>query len=107
MAAFLVSAIEQGIVRTYAVAALERKALVNKYADTADGRAVALKAPATGVRATQACPRSFAPVVAGLSETEQESLLGLVVKMIRQLQQRQLIALKWGRTSLNGVGPAD
>ncbi len=75
-----------------AVAALERKALVNKYADASDGRAIALKATAKGNRVAQAWPSSFAPIVAGLSETEQESLLGLVVKMIRQLQQRQLIA---------------
>ncbi|MGB5467590.1 MAG: hypothetical protein WBM84_16060, partial [Sedimenticolaceae bacterium] len=45
-----------------------------------------------GNRVAQDWPSSFAPIVAGLSETEQESLLGLVVKMIRQLQQRQLIA---------------
>ena len=75
-----------------AVAALERKALVNKYADASDGRAVALKATAKGNRVAQAWPSSFAPIVAGLSESEQEALLGLVVKMIRQLQQRQLIA---------------
>ncbi len=75
-----------------AVAALERKALVNKYADASDGRAVALKATAKGNRVAQAWPSSFAPIVADLSESEQESLLGLVVKMIRQLQQRQLIA---------------
>lgn len=75
-----------------AVAALERKVLVNKYADASDGRAVALKATAKGNRVAQAWPSSFVPIVAGLSESEQEALLGLVVKMIRQLQQRQLIA---------------
>ena len=75
-----------------AVAALERKALVNKYADASDGRAVALKSTAKGNRVAQAWPSSFAPIVSGLSESEQEALLGLVVKMIRQLQQRQLIA---------------
>jgi DNA-binding MarR family transcriptional regulator len=75
-----------------AVAALERKALVNKYADASDGRAVALKATGKGNQVAQAWPSSFAPIVACLSEAEQEALLGLVVKMIRQLQQRQLIA---------------
>ncbi|MGE0386183.1 MAG: MarR family winged helix-turn-helix transcriptional regulator [Gammaproteobacteria bacterium] len=75
-----------------AVAALERKTLVSKYADASDGRAVALKGTAKGNRVAQAWPSSFAPVVAGLSETEKETLLGLVVKMIRQLQQRELIA---------------
>lgn len=75
-----------------AVAALERKTLVRKYADASDGRAIALKATPKGNRVAQKWPSSFAQVIAGLSEAEQESLLGLVVKMIRQLQQRQLIA---------------
>jgi DNA-binding MarR family transcriptional regulator len=75
-----------------AVAALENKALVRKYADASDSRAVALKATPSGNRVAQSWPRSFAPVVAGLTQTEQEILFGLVVKMIRQLQQRQLIA---------------
>lgn len=75
-----------------AVAALERKALVHKYADASDRRAVALKATAKGARTAKAWPSNFAPIVAGLSRAEQEVLLGLVIKMIRQLQQRQLIA---------------
>jgi DNA-binding MarR family transcriptional regulator len=75
-----------------AVAALERKTLVRRFADVSDGRAVALKATARGIRAAQAWTCSFAPVVEGLSGAEQELLLGLVVKMIRQLQLRQLIA---------------
>ena len=75
-----------------AVAALERKALISKYADASDGRAVALKATAEGERLAQTWPSSFTPIVAGLSDSEQECLLGLVIEMIRQLQQRQLIA---------------
>lgn len=75
-----------------AVAALKRKALVRKSGDASDGRALALKATAKGNRVAQAWPSSFAPVIAGLSATEQESLLGLVIKVIRQLQQRELIA---------------
>lgn len=75
-----------------AVAALETKALVRKYSDASDGRAVALKSTARGNRVAKAWPSNFAPVVAGLSEPEQEMLLGLVVKMIRHLQQCQLIA---------------
>lgn len=75
-----------------AVAALERKVLVRKYADAADGRALALKATSTGKRVAQAWRSGFAPIVAGLGRAEQEALLGLVVTMIRQLQQRQLIA---------------
>jgi DNA-binding MarR family transcriptional regulator len=75
-----------------AVAALERKTLVRKYADALDGRAVALKATAKGQRAAQAWPTSFGPIVEGLTAAEQALLLGLVIKMIRQLQQRELIA---------------
>lgn len=75
-----------------AVAALEGKSLLRKDADAADARAVALKATPTGHEVARSWPRSFAPVVAGLTRTEQEVLLGLVIKMIRQLQQRQLIA---------------
>lgn len=75
-----------------AVAALERKALVRKYADAADGRAIALRATAKGNRVAHEWPSSFSPVVSGLSESEQEALLGQVVKMIRQLQRRELIA---------------
>lgn len=75
-----------------AVTALERKALVRKHTDSQDGRAVALRATARGRRAARDWPASFAPIVAGLSTAEQELLLGLVVKMIRQLQQRELIA---------------
>lgn len=75
-----------------AVTALEEKALVRKYADASDGRAITLRATPRGKRVAQAWDSSFGPIVAGLSPPEQELLLGLVVKMIRQLQQRQLIA---------------
>lgn len=75
-----------------AITALEQKALVRKYADASDDRAMALKATPRGNRVAQAWDSSFAPIVAGLSPPERELLLGLVVKMIRHLQQRQLIA---------------
>ncbi|MEZ5566878.1 MAG: MarR family winged helix-turn-helix transcriptional regulator [Halioglobus sp.] len=75
-----------------AVASLERKSLVRKYPDASDGRAMALKATAKGRKVAQTWPNSFGPIVACLSDTEQEALLGMVIKMIRQLQQRQLIA---------------
>ncbi len=75
-----------------AVAALEKKALVGKFADAADNRAVALKATRKGSKVAQEWPNPFAPIIAGLSDAEQEVLLVLVIKMIRQLQLRQLIA---------------
>ncbi len=75
-----------------AVAALEKKSLLRKHADASDGRAVALKATTRGNRIAQQWPSSFAPIVGGLSPDEQETLLTLVVTMIRHLQQQQLIA---------------
>ncbi len=75
-----------------AVTTLETKSLLRKQADATDGRAIALKATAKGRQIAMKWPSGFRPVVEGLTESEQESLLTLVVKMIRQLQQRQLIA---------------
>lgn len=75
-----------------AVATLERKSLVRKHADASDGRAIAVNATPKGGRVAHAWPSSFGPIIAGLSQAEQEVLLGLVIKMIRQLQQRKLIA---------------
>lgn len=75
-----------------AVSALERKALLRKHPDASDARAIMLKATPDGHKMAESWPRSFEPVVAGLTQEEQEVLLRLVVKIIRQLQQRQLIA---------------
>ena len=75
-----------------AVSTLESKSLLRKQADAADARAVALKATAEGARIAREWPASFRPVVEGLSNSEQETLLALVIKMIRQLQHRGLIA---------------
>lgn len=75
-----------------AVTALERKALVHKHTDALDNRAIALKTTAKGQRTAEAWPASFESVIEGLSAEEQALLLGLVLKMIRQLQQRGLIA---------------
>ena len=75
-----------------AVTTLENKSMLRKQADASDGRAISLKATAKGGRIAREWPASFGPVVEGLSESEQEILFALVIKMIRQLQQRQLIA---------------
>lgn len=75
-----------------AVAAIERKRLVEKRADATDRRAVALVATQQG-RALQArWPASFESIISGLTSAEQEMLLRLVAKMIRSLQLRGLIA---------------
>ena len=75
-----------------AVTTLQSKSLLRKQADASDGRAIALKATAKGARIAREWPASFGPVVEGLSDNEQQMLLALVIKMIRQLQLRELIA---------------
>lgn len=75
-----------------ATAALERKALVQKQVDAQDRRAIALRATPEGNQAAQGWPASFRTVVAGLSQSEQATLLGFAIKMIRQLQASGLIA---------------
>ena len=75
-----------------AVSTLETKSLIRKHPDASDRRATALKSTAKGERVAAEWPSSFGPVLEGLSTSEQETLLALVVKMIRQLQLRELIA---------------
>lgn len=75
-----------------AVAALERKSFIVKTADPLDGRAVILQATQKGRDLVPRWPASFEPALAGLTGVEQEVLLGMVVKMIRHLQQTDLIA---------------
>ena len=75
-----------------AVTTLENKSMLRKQSDATDGRAISLKATTKGGRIARGWPASFGPVVEGLSENEQELMLALVIRMIRHLQQRQLIA---------------
>lgn len=75
-----------------AVAALERKRLIDKRPDPLDRRALALMATADGRTLQARWPASFEAVVEGLSAIEQETLLRLVAKMIRALQLKGVIA---------------
>jgi len=75
-----------------AVTALVRKALIRKAPDTTDGRAVILKTTAEGDAHARRWPPSYALVINGLETAEQEALLRLVIKMIRNLQRDNLIA---------------
>ncbi|GAB4571345.1 MAG: MarR family transcriptional regulator [Rhodothalassiaceae bacterium] len=75
-----------------AVAALARKVLIEKHADPEDGRAVILKATPRGRAIALRWPASFAPAVASLDAADQDMMLRLVSKMIRDLQLRGLIA---------------
>ena len=75
-----------------AVTTLERKGLVGKHADPEDGRAILLRATRDGDRMANAWPSSFDPIVQGLDPDDADAAFSLVVKMIRNLQQRGLIA---------------
>jgi DNA-binding MarR family transcriptional regulator len=75
-----------------AVTTLENKSMLRKQADATDGRAIALQTTTKGRQIAQEWPPGFRPVIEGLTENEQELLLALVIKMIRQLQKRELIA---------------
>lgn len=75
-----------------AVSALERKKLVGKQHDPQDRRALILKATAGGAELVRRWPQSYATVIDGLGQAEQEALLGLVIKMIRQLHRQGRIA---------------
>lgn len=75
-----------------AVAALERKGLIEKRPDPLDRRALALIATNEGRALEQRWPASFEAVIAGLNAADQETLMRLVAKMIRALQLKGLIA---------------
>lgn len=75
-----------------AISALERKKLISKKSDPTDGRAVILRVTRAGKALVQRWPASFEPVIDGLDSSQQELLLGLVMKMMRHLQRRDLIA---------------
>ncbi len=75
-----------------AVTALERKSLIRKCANPEDGRALMLKTTRKGAALAKRWPASFESVVEGLGADEQEVLLRLVTKMIRQLQIKDMIA---------------
>lgn len=75
-----------------AISALERKGLISKNSDPADGRAVILRVTRSGRALVQRWPANFEPVIGGLDTSEQELLLRLVMKMICNLQHRDLIA---------------
>ena len=75
-----------------AVSTLETKSLIRKHGcqRSACHRPEDHRQGCKGSR--RVWPSSFRPVVDGLSAQEQEALMALVIKMIRQLQLRELIA---------------
>ncbi len=71
-----------------AVAALERKGLIEKRADPRDGRALVLKTTRSGRALAGRWPNSFEPIAAVIPEADQARLLGIVVAAIRELERR-------------------
>lgn len=71
-----------------AVAALERKGLVQRLADPDDGRALLLRVTRGGRALARRWPLSFGVVVDALSPTDQALLLGIVTRSIDALQRR-------------------
>lgn len=82
----------RGATASDAVAALLRKGMVARQADAQDGRAVRLVLTGRGRDLASRRVPGFAAVVAGLSPEEQARALALVVRMIRDLLRRELIA---------------
>ncbi|GEQ98521.1 transcriptional regulator [Iodidimonas gelatinilytica] len=74
------------------VGALERKGYVKKLPDPEDGRAVLIRITGEGAALAGGWPQSYGTVIESLSKGEQEELLALVVRMIRDLHQKNLIA---------------
>jgi DNA-binding MarR family transcriptional regulator len=80
---------------TDSLSALERKGLIERRADPADGRAAIVKLGREGLPLGQpartAALSQTAAALAELSEAEQRSLLKMLIKLIRALQLRNAI----------------
>lgn len=74
-----------------AVAALERKKLVQKFADPSDGRALLLRVTRSGRALAQRWPLSFGLVADALAPGDQAALLGIVTRAIVALQRQGAI----------------
>lgn len=77
------------------VSALQRKGLVEKGRHPSDGRALAIRltgAGADAARSTAAWPDEVMAVVGGLPPEEQAVLLKTLVVLVRELQERDLVA---------------
>lgn len=82
---------------TDSVSALERKALVEKRPDAADGRALRVVITAAGrtaMHSAHATPGSVVEAAAALDTHDQVEMLGLLMSLIRQLQERDAIPIQ-------------
>ncbi|MBU2328449.1 MAG: MarR family transcriptional regulator [Alphaproteobacteria bacterium] len=82
---------------TDSILALERKALVEKRADPADGRSVRILLTTTGaaaVRTAEGVAGGVSQATAALHDEDQEQLLVQLVSVIRQLQEQGAIPIQ-------------
>lgn len=82
---------------TDSILALERKTLVEKRGDPADGRAVRVVITGAGrdaVRSGDAAPGAVARATAALEDEDQEQLLVQLISVIRQLQEQGSIPIQ-------------
>lgn len=75
-----------------AVAALERKGLIEKLSDPSDGRALMLRVTRSGRALARRWPLSFGAIVETLSPGDQALLLGIVIRSIHELQRKGAIS---------------
>lgn len=75
-----------------AIAALERKGLVEKLADPEDGRALILRPTRSGRALVKRWPLSFGAIVETLTPADQAALLGIVTRSIQALQRKGAIS---------------
>ena len=74
-----------------AVAALERKGLVQKRADPDDGRALLLRVTRTGRALANRWPLSFSALADAMAPADQAALLAIVTRAIHTLQRKGAI----------------
>lgn len=75
-----------------ALAALDRKELIERRPDPADGRAQVLRISRKGRALAKRWPLSFGAVIESLSPADQAALLGIVTRAIGKLQREGAIS---------------
>lgn len=75
-----------------ALAALDRKALIERYADPADRRATLLRLSRKGRSLAKRWPNGYARVIDALSTKDQAALMGIVVRAIAALERQGAVS---------------
>lgn len=75
-----------------ALAALDRKALIERYADPSDRRATLLRLSRKGRALAKRWPNGYARVIDTLSPKDQATLMGIVVRAIAALERQGAVS---------------